>query len=171
MTGNAGAATTAAADDKGAKGATETTTTTTAATDDQAADKGAEGKDLLGGKGDGAAAETTSEDGTEGEPETNEEWWQRFSDGLDKNEQLSWRNTASRYKEPQAFARAHIQMRTQAIFLPKDDDKDRDKKLDTVYERLGRPKESKDYKFDDPKDFTLDDTDKDYRESFRGVAH
>ena len=40
-----------------------------------------------------------------------------------------------------------------------------------VFTRLGRPNDPKDYTFEDPKDFQFSDADKEYRESFRPVAH
>jgi hypothetical protein len=55
--------------------------------------------------------------------------------------------------------------------IPGDDDPEWEHKMAPVFERLGRPKDAKAYAFDDPKDFELDDVDKEYRESFRPVAH
>lgn len=121
---------------------------------------------------DAAADGELNPDGTPKNGETdNQEWFREFLNGLDKSEAMSFRNHASRYKAPNEFARAHIELHKQAVFLPKAEDRDADAKWDKVFERLGKPKEAKDYKFTDPKDLQLDDTDKDYRESFRSVAH
>src|SRR5262245_34545454 len=57
------------------------------------------------------------------------------------------------------------------MMVPNVSDPDFDAKVGAVYGRLGRPNSARDYKFTDPKDFQLDDVDKEYRESFRGVAH
>jgi hypothetical protein len=55
--------------------------------------------------------------------------------------------------------------------IPSPSDPNYDQKVAAVFEKLGRPADARGYKFSDPKDFALDDVDKEYRESFRGVAH
>src|SRR5262245_59520255 len=55
--------------------------------------------------------------------------------------------------------------------VPRSDAEDYDRHAAAVFERLGRPRDAKGYTFTDPTDFQFDDVDKEYRESFRGVAH
>jgi|SRR5690242_16651765 hypothetical protein len=55
--------------------------------------------------------------------------------------------------------------------VPRFDAKDFDKHAGPVFARLGHPKDAKGYTFADPKDFQFNDVDKEYRESFRAVAH
>lgn len=100
------------------------------------------------------------------------QWWQSFAEGFDKSEAMSWRNIASRYKEPTEFAKAHIEMRKNfdaRIPVPGQDAKPEE--WEKVWERLGRPKEPKEYKWTDPTDFQLDDTDKAYRDAMSMVFH
>jgi hypothetical protein len=66
---------------------------------------------------------------------------------------------------------SHDAARAGWMEIPGHDDPDYDNKAPAVFERLGRPKDAKGYTFTDPKDFQFDDVDKEYRESFRGVAH
>lgn len=99
-------------------------------------------------------------------------WWHSFADGLDKSEAMTWRNFASRYTSPQEFAKAHIEMRKTydtRIPVPGPDAKPED--WQKVYDRLGRPKEPSEYKFSDPEDFELDDTDKSYRDAMSQAFH
>jgi hypothetical protein len=65
----------------------------------------------------------------------------------------------------------HDAARADWMQIPNPNDPDFETKAGVVYERLGRPRDAKGYRFTDPKDFQLDDVDKEYRESFRGVAH
>ena len=120
---------------------------------------------------DAAAAAAAAANGAANGEGENEEWFKDFLTDLDKSEAMSFRNFASRHTDKASFARSHIELHKSAVFLPKPEDKEADAKWDRVYERLGRPKEAKDYAFKDPKDFAFDDVDKEYRESFRGVAH
>src|SRR5262245_60456707 len=57
--------------------------------------------------------------------------------------------------------------------VPHFDARDFDRDAGPVFERLGRPRDAKGYKFTDPdpKVFVFNDTDKEMRENFRGVAH
>jgi hypothetical protein len=55
--------------------------------------------------------------------------------------------------------------------VPDDNAHDYETKMAPVWARLGRPKDAKGYAFDDPSDFEFDDVDREYRESFRPVAH
>jgi hypothetical protein len=56
--------------------------------------------------------------------------------------------------------------------VPNADDEHYDKKASALWDRLGRPKDAKAYDFgEDPKDFVFSDADKEYRESFKPIAH
>jgi hypothetical protein len=55
--------------------------------------------------------------------------------------------------------------------VPSHDDKDFDTKVGPLFDRLGRPKDAAGYAFDDPPDFEFSDSDKEYRESFKPIAH
>src|SRR5262245_47203739 len=55
--------------------------------------------------------------------------------------------------------------------VPDINDRDFDRKVGPLYDRLGRPRDAKGYTFDDPRDFEFTDADNEYRESFKPVAH
>src|SRR5690242_17527689 len=55
--------------------------------------------------------------------------------------------------------------------VPHFDDEDFDQKAGPLFDRLGRPKDPKGYTFVDPEDFQFTDSDREYRESFKPVAH
>src|SRR5262245_20654688 len=56
--------------------------------------------------------------------------------------------------------------------LPAHDDAEFDTKMGPVWDKLGRPKSAKEYKFTDKfEGFELDDTDKSYRDAMGGVFH
>jgi hypothetical protein len=55
--------------------------------------------------------------------------------------------------------------------VPAMGDPDFDRKVQAVYSRLGHPPSPKDYRVTEPKDFQLDDADKEYRASFLKLAH
>lgn len=94
-------------------------------------------------------------------------WWKPLVTGLDKSEAMSFRNTAVRFAEPKDFVKSHIELRKAAIFRPKDD---KPEAWNQVFDKLGRPKDPKEYEFDF-EGLELDDGEKEASESFRGVAH
>ncbi len=94
-------------------------------------------------------------------------WWKPLVTGLDKSEAMSFRNTASRYKEPKDYVKANLELRKSAIFVPKED---KPEAWNQVFDKLGRPKDPQAYEFDF-EGLELDDTEKEASESFRGVAH
>src|SRR5262245_22301319 len=55
--------------------------------------------------------------------------------------------------------------------IPAQNDPNYESKVAAIYGRLGRPNSANDYRVNDPKDFVFDDADKEYRRSFRNVAH
>lgn len=128
-----------------------------------AADAGSPG--LLGTS---TAAPATTSSAPTGDTNGQSAWYNSFAQGLDEPVAKQWGSVASRYQTPQDFAKAHIEMRNTAVFLPKEP-----KPEDTarIYERLGWPKEPTAYQFADPSDIPLNDGEKAFRESFRQVAH
>src|SRR5262245_20618508 len=55
--------------------------------------------------------------------------------------------------------------------VPHANDEHFERKAGPLFDRLGRPKDAKGYTFEDPQDFEFSDSDREYRESFRPVAH
>lgn len=94
-------------------------------------------------------------------------WYATFMNGLDEPVANQWKSFAGRYTSPAEFAKGHVELRQNAIFLPKEP---KPEDLDNVYSRLGMPKDAKEYQFTDPQDIPLDDSEKEFRESFRQVA-
>lgn len=94
-------------------------------------------------------------------------WWKGMQTGLDQSEALSFRNMASRYKEPADFAKAHLELRKTAIIPPKDD---KPEAWEQVWDRLGRPKDAKEYQLDFA-GYQLGDGEKETAEQFKTVAH
>ena len=123
-----------------------------------------------GQNGNGGAEPAANGDGNNGQPAA---WYANFSQGLDKSEAMSWRNMVSRYTAPQDFAKAHLELRKShdaRIPVPGADAKPED--WGKVFDKLGRPKDPKEYKWTDRFDgFEIDDTDKAYRDGMAPVMH
>ena len=62
--------------------------------------------------------------------------------GLDEPMQKQWSSITGRYQSPAEFAKAHLELRNTAIFVPKDDAKP--EAWDQVYDRPAAPKDAKD---------------------------
>lgn len=98
------------------------------------------------------------------------DWRAMFTEGLDEPMQKQWNSYAQRYQSPAEFAKSTIELRNNAIFVPKADDKP--DAWDKVYDRLGRPKEPTEYKWNHIKDAPpLDEAEQEVRNGFGPVAH
>lgn len=137
------------------------------------------GSALLGGSGggqqqtttttptNGAAPAATAATNGAAQNGNSAPWYSSFMNGLDEPVANQWKSFAGRYTSPQEFVKGHVELRNNAIFLPKEP---KPEDLDNVYTRLGMPKDAKEYQFTDPQDVPLDDSEKEFRESFRQVA-
>lgn len=97
-------------------------------------------------------------------------WAHKFAAGVDDELTKEWLPTASRYLTPADKIKADIELRKNAVFLPKDDAKP--EAWDAIYERLGRPKTAKDYKWNHLADApALEEPDLAVREGYGEVAH
>ena len=98
------------------------------------------------------------------------DWRAMFSQGLDEPMQKQWSSITGRYQSPAEFAKAHLELRNTAIFVPKDDAKP--EAWDQVYDRLGRPKDAKEYKWNHLPDAPpLDEAEQEVRNGLAPVLH
>lgn len=135
-------------------------------------DGGYEGSSLAGGNG-GQSNGAGQGHNSGGAFDANGDWRSYFSTGLADEEAKAWKDLSSRYKEPQQFAKSVLELRKShdsRIPVPGPNAKEDD--WNKVYDRLGRPKEPAAYEFRHLQDAPeLDDSEKEARENFRGVAH
>lgn len=130
---------------------------------------------LLGGDNSGSAppsgAPPSNTDASK-KPAGPNDWRAAFSQGLDDDTAKTWNGTVQKYESPQALAKAHVSLLKEMnnrVVIPGPDAKDDD--FVKVYDKLGRPQDPKEYKFDEPDYAPLTDSEKETRESFRSVAH
>lgn len=100
-------------------------------------------------------------------------WRSFFSDGLDEDTAKDWDSFSSRIQSPAELAKSYVHAQKELrsgnrVKVPGQDAKDED--WDAFYSKV-RPESPDKYQFQDPKDIEFTDTDKQYREGFRGVAH
>ncbi len=95
-----------------------------------------------------------------------------FSTNLPDDIKSEWDSMSSRITNPNDFARNYVEAQrtiSRSVRVPGADAKPED--WDKVYNAFGRPTDPKEYHFTDPEAFELTDDDKQFRESFRPVAH
>ena len=99
---------------------------------------------------------------------TDTAWFKPLSAGLDDDTSKVWATTAGRYKDQSSFVKSHLEMRQNAIFLPKDD---KPEAWDAVFNRLGRP-EKPEYTWNHLANApALEAGDQEVRNGFAPVAH
>jgi len=128
----------------------------------------------VSGNGSAPAAPPVSADGqghnSGGAFDKDGNWRSFFSEGLDETYAKDWNNWSSRYDSPQNFAKGYVELRKNAVIVPKDDAKP--EAWDEVYNRLGRPKSPADYKFNWAKDVpALQPAEVEAQESLRSVLY
>ncbi len=100
-------------------------------------------------------------------------WYSSFSSGLEGPEAESFNSYASRYQDPQSFAKGVANLRKSfdsRIPLPGPDADEN--AWGEVYDKLGRPKSPTEYQFHHIEGSPeLADVEVEARENFRGVAH
>lgn len=100
-------------------------------------------------------------------------WREGFATGLDEQTASTWNNIASRYTSPADMAKAHVnlvQQMDKRVPLPGEDAKPEE--WEQVWNKLGRPETPDKYAFADKFDgYEFSETDKQYREGFRPIAH
>ena len=150
-------------------------------TTDNTQGKGAStlGDGAAAGASNGAAAPAAKAAGTNGAGNgqaangnngNTDHWAYKFADGVDGELAKEWLPTASRYLTPADKIKADIELRKSAVFVPKDDAKP--EAWDAVWERLGRPKTSTDYKWNHLADAPpLEAPDVAVRDSYGQIAH
>lgn len=97
-------------------------------------------------------------------------WYAAFTQGLDEPAvKTFFETTASRYKDPTSFAKSYVELRQNAIVIPKDTTKP--EALNEVWKRLGRP-DKPEYKWNHLADAPpLADGEVEVRNGFAPVAH
>jgi hypothetical protein len=126
---------------------------------------------------------TAAPNGTQGNPRVSQgsnsggafdkdgNWRSFFSQGLDEETAKDWDSFSSRIQAPQELAKSYVHAQKELrnrVKVPGEGAKDED--WDQFYSKV-RPETPDKYQFTDPKEFELTDTDKQYRDGFRGVAH
>lgn len=105
--------------------------------------------------------------------QSNSPWYQSFTTGLEGPDAEAFTGYASRYQSPADFAKATVNLRKShdnRIPLPSQDAPE--DAWNEIYDKLGRPKDPNEYKFNHIQDAPpLADIEVEARENFRGVAH
>lgn len=96
-------------------------------------------------------------------------WFESFANGLEPEQAEAWKRTASRYKDQTTFAKSYLELRQNAVVIPKDR---KPEAMGEIFKRLGRPEKPEEYKWNHIHDAPpLEEGDIAARDSFAPVAH
>lgn len=126
-----------------------------------------------GANGNGAGATGQGANGAgggaNGTPASTPAWYEPFAQGLEEPQAKEWNQRAARYKDQTTFARSYLELRQNAIVLPKED---KPEAWNEVFKRLGRPEKAEEYKWNHLQDApALDAGEQEVRNGFAPVAH
>lgn len=101
--------------------------------------------------------------------DANGDWRAFFAKDLEEPVAKDWQNISGRYQSPQEFAKGVVELRKSSVIVPKDDSKP--EAWDDFYNKIGRPKDAKEYAFNWDKEIQLSPAEQEAQEGFRQVAH
>lgn len=128
------------------------------------------------GGGDDTGRVAGQGDNSGGGFDANGDWRSFFGEGLDEDTASAWQTVSTKYRSPNEFAKGVVELNKgygSRVAIPGENATPED--WGKFYDRTGRPKDPSEYQFADekslPEGLTLSDTDKEFLEAFKPVAH